>query len=102
MGLTLKDGIYLKIKDGSITATGLEYYSFTSKEVRIAMKPAELVTQRSIKLAVTLDLTIKGDSTKSIADNLKTIAYEAMKKLIVYKTNIIKVHETPFSDAIDS
>ena len=100
MALTLKDGTYIKIKDGSITTTGLQYYSFKNKAVRDAVK--DLSKEHVISLNIVLDMTIKPDVTKSIQDNLKTLAYTKMKTLTLKKSTIVTVNETPFQDSIDS
>lgn len=101
MALTLKNGNYIKIKDNSITATELEYYQFKDKATRDKLTPQELVKERTKKLRISIDMTVKGDPTKSMQDNLKTIAYEKMKVLSQEQSVITTTIVKPFDGAID-
>ena len=100
MALTLKDGTYIKIKDGSITTTGLQYYSFKNKAVRDAVK--DLSKEHINNLEIVIDMTVKPDSTKSLQDNLKTLAYTKMKTLTLKKSSIVTVEDNSLKEALDS
>lgn len=101
MALTLANGNYIKIKDGSITATGLQYYVFKDKAAREAMTAEQLAAQHAIQLAMTIVMTGTADATKTVQDNLKTIAYEQMKTVSLTKSTIVKTTEQPFLGATD-
>ena len=76
MGLLLTTGEYVKIKDYSITANELQYYHFKNYAARTAMTEVEMAKIKPVTLKIPIIMSGTADSSKSIQDNLKTIAYE--------------------------
>ena len=109
MSLKLKTGEYLRIKKGSVTQNGFEYYKFASEEERKKYTSDELdatmsshtPTPYSLQVMMPIDFTKKIESETSLIDSMQTLAYAYLKNLLVKKITIQEQDTYPYKDAED-